>query len=83
MTRILFLSALGASVLLSGGCLFSRKPKETNAIAAEVADSFRQRWVDQRSAQLVGQGVAAEAARAQATSEFNERFQYTSPAPKK
>ncbi len=87
MIRPLLLALLGASTLLASGCnMLSRKPakpKETKAIAAEVAEGFEQRWVEQRSAQLVAQGMAAPAARAQATTEFNERFAYTKPAPKK
>lgn len=87
MIRSLLLTLLGASVLFTGGCnLLSRKPakpKESKAIAADVAEGFEQRWVDQRSAQLVAQGMAAPAARAQATTEFAERFAYTKPAPKK
>jgi hypothetical protein len=87
MIRPLLLALFGASVLLASGCnLLSRKtdkPKESKAIAAEVAEGFEQRWVEQRSAQLVAQGVAAPAARAQATTEFAERYAYTKPAPKK
>lgn len=87
MIRPLLLTLLGASVLFASGChMLSRqpaKPKENKAIAADVAEGFEQRWVDQRSAQLVAQGMAAPAARAQATTEFNERFAYTKPAGKK
>jgi hypothetical protein len=88
MTRPLLPILLGTTVLLTGGCnLFSRnkeaKPKETNAIASEVEAGFRQRWIDQRSAQLVTQGSTAEAARTQATNEFNERFAFTKDAQKK
>lgn len=77
MIRTLLLSALGTSLLLSSGCLFSRKPRESSAIASEIEASFRQRWVDQRAGQLVAQGATADAARAQATTEFNERFSAT------
>lgn len=77
MIRLLFSSLIAISALLSTGCLFSKKPrapKESTAIASEVEEGFRQRWVDQRTSQLVAQGVAAATARTQADIEFRERF---------
>ena len=77
MTRLLFLTLLVTSALLSSGCLFSKKsrtPKESTAISSEVEEGFRQRWVDQRTSQLVAQGTAAPTARTQAAGEFRERF---------
>ena len=58
--------------------LFSKKAraKESTAIAGEVEATFRQRWIDQRVGQLAAQGVAADAARAQAAREFDERYQF-------
>lgn len=83
MTRFLILSCL--AVTLTTGCLFSRKekkPKESSAIASEVAENFRKRWIDKRTAELVTQGGAEAAARAQAEAEFRERFEFTRPAGK-
>ena len=42
----------------------------------EVEATFRQRWVEQRVAQLKAQKVADDAARAQAEAEFREKFEY-------
>jgi hypothetical protein len=77
MPKPLFTTVLAALLLLSTGCFFARKkpaPKENTAIAAEVEESFRRRWLDKRAAELVAQGTAAEAARTQADSEFRERY---------
>lgn len=77
MTKPLLLAALAAVLALSSGCLFSKKSgrsKESNAIASEVEETYRKRWVDKRASELMAQGVAADAARAQADQEFNEKY---------
>lgn len=74
-----------AAVILSTGCSHfkkSQKPKENPAIAADTDENFRQRFVDKRAAELVTQGVAADAAKTQATEEFKARYGYTSAAKK-
>jgi hypothetical protein len=61
----------------SSGCLFSKKsslPKESSAIAADVEESFRIRWVGKRASELAAQGTTPDAARSQAEGEFRERF---------
>jgi hypothetical protein len=60
----------------------SQKPKENPAIAADTDENFRQRFVDKRAAELVAQGVSADAARTQAAEEFKARYGYTSAAKK-
>ncbi len=73
------LLASSLAVLCLTGCgLFSKKdrPKESSAISVENEENFRQRWVQRRSEELVAQGVAAEAAQAQAGNEFRERYPY-------
>ncbi len=69
---------------LTAGCLGSRKnpkPKENQAIAAELEESFRQRWIEKRAGELTGKGVAADLARTQAFEEFKVKFNF--PEPKK
>ena len=86
MIQRLFLTCLSLTALLASGCLFSKKPaqpKESSAIASSVEESFKVRWIDKRVGDLVAQGKAADAARAQATDEFRERFAYTGGVPKK
>ena len=68
-------------LLLLNGCLFwNKKPsgprveKESPAVATTVEKDFKFRWVEKRSADLVAQGVAADAAQAQAVSEFDAKF---------
>ena len=79
MKKVFLVATLVALMPLAGGCsLFSKKAraKESTAIAGEVEATFRQRWVDKRVGELVAQGMAAEAARAQAGREFDERYQF-------
>ncbi len=79
MKKVFPVATLIALMPLAGGCsLFSKKAraKESTAIAGEVEATFRQRWVDKRAGELVAQGVAADAARAQAGREFDERYQF-------
>jgi len=77
MIKPLIFAALVAALTLSTGCLFSKKTgrtKESSAIATEVEESFRRRWLDKRVGELTAQGIAAEAARAQADQEFRDRY---------
>lgn len=81
----LILALISATVLLSSGCLFSKKtkkPKENPAIAADTDENFRQRFLDKRVAELTAAGQSADAARAQAAEEFKARYGYTSAAKK-
>jgi hypothetical protein len=76
--------------LLCGGCAlwpFSKKngpkhpvPKQSPLVSTEVELEFRQRWVDKRAGDLVAQGMLADAAHAQALSEFRQKFSYTHAA---
>jgi hypothetical protein len=73
-----------AIALLSGCSIFRRdKAREDTRITAEVQETFRKRWVDKRTAELVAQGTAAEAARAQADREFNAAYDFSRTPPKK
>ena len=69
---------------LTAGCLGSRKnpkPKENQAIAAELEESFRQRWVEKRASELIARGLAADLARTQAFEEFKTKYNFpSSPA---
>jgi hypothetical protein len=70
-------------VTLSTGCFHkSKKPKESTAIASEVEETLKQRFVEKRSAELVAQGLRADLARQQAIDEFRDRFGYTHAAGK-
>lgn len=86
MLRPLILLALTSVAVASSGCFFSKKKpaaKENTAIAADVEESFRKRWVDKRSAELAAQGTAADAARTQAEAEFRERYGFVKAGQKK
>lgn len=79
MTRTGLLLALALVAALNGGCFLRRTPKppkESTHIASEVEATFRQRWVDQRVAQLKAQKVPDDAARTQAEAEFREKYEY-------
>ena len=81
MTLRLFPLLLASIALLSTGCsLFSKKsdkPKESSAIAADVEETFRRRWVEKRTGELTAQGVDAATANTQAANEFQARFGLT------
>lgn len=82
MIKRLLPALLASLLVLSSGCLFSKKskrPKESSAIAGEVEESFRRRWVDRRTGELMAQGVAADVARTQAENEFRERYDFSPP----
>ena len=57
-----------------------RPPKENSHIATQVETEFRQRWLEKRIGELVGQGVAPDTARIQAGEEFDRRFAVTHAA---
>ena len=67
-------------LLMLNGCFFwNKKPKtrptdESPAVATSVEKDFKVRWVEKRSSDLIGQGVAADTAHAQAVSEFDSKF---------
>jgi hypothetical protein len=85
MTKPLLLCVLAAAVTLTSGCsLFSRKSrtKESSAIASEVEESFRKRWVEKRMGELTAQGQTPEAARTQADAEFRDRYAFAQPGKK-
>ena len=85
MTKPFLLSLLATALVLSSGCLFSKKSgraKESSAIASEVEETFRKRWVDKRMADLAATGVTPEAARAQAEREFREKFGFNQTGKK-
>ena len=85
MKRLLPLGLL-PFLMLSAGCWHvwphwfgshgDKKPKETTAIASDVEESFRQRFVEKRTAELVTQGLRADVARQQALDEFHARYTY-------
>ncbi|MEO6246362.1 MAG: hypothetical protein ABIQ12_13085 [Opitutaceae bacterium] len=87
MTKHLLMLALTIVACQTTGCLFSKKAKtakENSAISADVEESFRRRWLEKRSAEIVATGTAAEAAKTQAETEFRERYGFTRAAqPKK
>ena len=86
MTKPSLLVLLTAAVTLTPGCSLFRKsdkPKENPAIAGDVEATFRRRWVEKRVGELAAAGTAAEAARAQAEKEFEDRYGFGKPGAKK
>ena len=70
----------------AAGCSSAKKgakPKVQPGLAAETEESFRQRWVEKRGAELVAAGLRADIARQQALDEFQERFGYLRGAAQK
>ena len=82
----LFPTCLCLAVLLTSGCLFSKKtaqPKENPSIPGSVEGALKDRWIEKRAAELTAQGKTPTDAREQATNEFRERYSYTGAADKK
>jgi hypothetical protein len=76
-TLIVCLSAVALTSLT--GCNFFRKkkkPKENPALALDVEQEFRERWMERRVGELTAQGADAGTAQQQAAREFRERFPY-------
>jgi hypothetical protein len=81
MKRICLICFLSL-VVLTPAC--SRKPKPNPAIATEVEEGFKQRWIAKRMNELMTGGTTTDAreARRQAAEEFRQRYEYTSAAKK-
>lgn len=61
----------------------SSKPKPNPAIASEVEEGFKQRWIAKRMGELAAAGVSdPREARRQAAEEFRQRYEFTSAAKK-
>ena len=86
MTKYLLRATVVAVLTLSAGCAFSKKKPtrttENSAIASDVEETFRKRWLDKRIGELVAQGTAAEVARTQADGEFREKFGFNQASKK-
>lgn len=89
MRRFFLISlAISAAALCGGGCshipfIGKKHPKVDNPdkvnsrVASQTEQEFLTRWVAKRSSELVAQGLSPEAANAQATQEFREKFAAT------
>ena len=83
MNRFSFLCALSVAALfaVASGC--SSKPKPNPALATEVEEAFKQRWIAKRINELAQAGVTdPREARRQATEEFRQRYEFTNAAQK-
>ena len=70
-------------VALVAGCSHkTKKPKENPALASDVEESFKQRWVEKRANELMALGLRPDLARQQALEEYRVRYQYTHSADK-
>jgi hypothetical protein len=82
MKRSLLLLLLPPLALFAGCKHGPTKPKDNPAIATEVEEGFKQRFVEKRSAELVALGMRADLARQQAIDEYRDRYGYTHAADK-
>ncbi|MFZ9682376.1 MAG: hypothetical protein ACO3DQ_04130 [Cephaloticoccus sp.] len=64
----------------AGCAAFKKKPADTQTITTQVEESFKQRWVERRTAELSGQGVAQDEARRRALVEFRDKYEFTGAA---
>ena len=85
MKRVLLCSLVLTAVCLTGCLGFgskNKKPKESKAIASQVDEEFKQRWIEKRAGELMTRGVSPDIARGQAIEEFRLNYGYTSAAGK-
>lgn len=85
MIKALTFTVLLVLAAVSSGCTLFKKsdrPKESSAIASDVEETFRRRWLEQRIGQIVAQGATPEAARTQAENEFREKYSFAGAAKK-
>lgn len=82
---LIFLLILPVAFLV--GCQHSKKkpatakePKENPAVASEIEEGFKQRWVEKRAAELMALGQRPDLARQQAINEFRVKYGYTHAA---
>lgn len=83
--RTLVIALSVVALCLSGCSYFSKgpkKPKESKAIASQVEEEFKQRWIEKRAAELMTRGVSPDIARGQAIEEFRLNYSYTTAAGK-
>jgi hypothetical protein len=80
--RTLVFTLVLATLCLTGclGTKKPKKPKESKAIASEVEESFKQRWIEKRGAELMARGISPDIARGQAIEEFRLNYGYTGAA---
>ena len=78
--RPVILCLIGATFLLTGCSTFKKKSPPEKSITTQVEQSFKQRWIEWRTSELVGQGKSADAAMNQAVSEFRQRYEFTGAA---
>jgi hypothetical protein len=77
--RVIF-CLIGTTFLFTGCFSFKKKAPEDKTITTQVEQSFKQRWIERRSSELVGQGRSADEAMSQAVSEFRQRYEFTGAA---
>jgi hypothetical protein len=82
MKRLLLFVLFLPLVLFAGCSHTKKKPKDNPAIATEVEEGFKQRWIEKRGAELMALGLRPDLARQQAINEFRARFGYTHAAGK-
>jgi hypothetical protein len=82
-TKRTLILTLAFTTLALAGCQSWRKEnraKNNKAVVAEVEESFRQRWIERRAAELMNRGVSPNLARSQAIEEFRLNYGFTGAA---
>lgn len=67
-------------VPILSGCTGWRKKAPEKPVTTQVEENFKRRWVEKRSAEIVGEGVPQDEARRRALVEFREKYEYTGAA---
>lgn len=73
--RYILLGLATALPFFAGCSMFNKEEQVPPTVQTEQA--FRERWIQQRGAQLVSEGATPSEAKHRATQEFRERYDFT------
>lgn len=76
--RILILCLVAVLPLFAGCSILKKEPEVPITVLTE--QSFRDRWIETRGAELVAAGTSPAQAQRQATDEFRKRYDFTNAA---
>ena len=75
----ILLLCLAAALPLFVGCSILKKEPQA-PISSQTEQSFRDRWIETRGAELVSEGTSPAEAQRRAVEEFRKRYSYTNAA---
>ena len=85
LKKITLLCLIGAIPFWAGCSTWNnwkekKEKKEKLQTTVQMEEVFRLRWLEQRGAELIDQGISPNDAQRQAIEEFRKRYEYTTAA---